>query len=147
MSLQNSKLLEFFTHIPKLEVDGSNWVIFKDHFLFAAAAASLKGHIDGSKKSPASPMLIPSGPLTEDQKVAMIEYGKLLTKWEMEENIVKQALALVIPDSLFIEVRKMEMALSMWNAVRNQREKKSQMVTIDMHRKLQSEKCNEQGDV
>ena len=27
--------------ILKLEVDGSNWVIFKDNFMFAAAAASL----------------------------------------------------------------------------------------------------------
>src|ERR1700678_1431202 len=77
----------------------------------------------------------------------MSEYSASITKWEMEENIMKQALASVIPDSLFIEGRKMETALSMWDAVRNQREKKSQMVTVDMRRKLQSEKCREQGDV
>ena len=35
----------------------------------------------------------------------------------------------------------------MWNAVKDQREKKSCMVTVDMHRRLQSEKCTEQGDV
>ena len=40
-----------------------------------------------------------------------------------------------------------ETVLSMWDAVRNQREKKSRMVTVDMRRKLQSEKCTEQGDV
>jgi hypothetical protein len=55
------------------------------------------------------------------------------TKWEIGENIVKQALASVIPDSLFIEVRRKEMAALMWDAVRDQREKKSRMVTIDMH--------------
>src|SRR5271168_1895617 len=147
MSLNNSKLLEFFAHIPKLEIDGLNWVIFKDRFLFAAAAGSLKGHIDGSGKPPVNPLPTPCVPLTEDQKAEMSEYSALLTKWEMEENIMKQALASVIPDSLFIEVRKMETALSMWDAVRNQREKKSRMVTIDMRRKLQSEKCTEQGDV
>ena len=106
-------------HIPKLEVDRSNWVIFKDHFLFATATGSLKGHIDGTGKPPVSPVPTPCEPLTEDQKQVMSEYGALLTKWEMEENIVKQALALVIPDSLFIEVRKMETALSIWDAVRN----------------------------
>ena len=147
MSSSNSKLLEFFAHIPKLEVDGSNWVIFKDHFLYTTAAGSLKGHIDGTGKPPVNPVLTPCEPLTEDQKLAMSEYSTLLTKWEMEENIVKQALASVIPDSLFIEVRRMETTLSMWDAVRNQREKKSRMVTMDMHQKLQSEKCNEQGDV
>ena len=146
MSL-NSKLLKFFVHIPKLEIDGSNWVIFKDCFFFAAATASLKGHIDGTGKPPENPMPISCGPLTEDQKTAMSEYGALLTKWEMKENIVKQALASVIPDSLFIEVRKKETAALMWDAVKDQREKKSHMVTVDMRQKLQSEKCNEHGDV
>ena len=47
MLSSNSKLLKFFIHIPKLEIDGFNWVIFKDCFLFAGAAASLKGHVDG----------------------------------------------------------------------------------------------------
>jgi hypothetical protein len=47
MASSNSKLLELFVHILKLEVNGYNWVIFKNHFLFAAATASLRGHIDG----------------------------------------------------------------------------------------------------
>src|SRR5271163_2984307 len=35
----------------------------------------------------------------------------------------------------------------MWEAVKNQREKKSRMVTVDMQRKLQAEKCPESRDV
>ncbi|KAF8811069.1 hypothetical protein BYT27DRAFT_7064489, partial [Phlegmacium glaucopus] len=98
-----------FAHIPKLEIDGSNWVIFKDRFLFAAAAASLKGHIDGTGKPPVA-VTVPAiqvgmEPLTKEQKESLIEYENSRVKWEMEENIVKQALASVIPDSLFIEVR------------------------------------------
>ena len=85
--------------------------------------------------------------MKEDQQEALKEYQLKCTKWEMEENIVKQALASIIPDSLFIEVRGKEMAALMWDAVKDQREKKSQMVTVDMHQKLQSEKCTEQGDV
>ena len=53
MLSSNSKLLEFFIHIPKLEIDGFNWVIFKDCFLFATVAASLKGHVDGMDITPA----------------------------------------------------------------------------------------------
>ena len=54
MSSSNSKLLKFFVHIHELEIDGSNWVIFKDCFLFAATAASLKGHVDGMDIAPAT---------------------------------------------------------------------------------------------
>src|SRR5271156_3501968 len=155
MSVSNSKLLEFFARIPKLESDGSNWVIFKDRFLFAAAAASLKAHIDGTGKPPVAVSVVPTEsepptelePLTAEQAQVRSEYDVALSKWEMEEAIIKQALASVIPDSLFIEVRRKETALAMWNAVRDQREKKSRMVTVDMRRKLQSEKCNKHGDV
>src|ERR1700678_1589043 len=35
----------------------------------------------------------------------------------------------------------------MWEAVKNQREKKSRMVTVDMRRRLQAEKCAEHRDV
>jgi hypothetical protein len=52
MSTTNGKLLEFFIRIPKLEVDGSNWVIFKDRFVFAAATAGLEKHIDGTGTEP-----------------------------------------------------------------------------------------------
>ena len=48
MSTVNGKLLEFFVQITKLEIDGSNWVIFKDRFAFVAAAADLEKHIDGT---------------------------------------------------------------------------------------------------
>ena len=46
MSNTNRKVLEFFAKIPRLEADQSNWVIYKDQFLYAAAAASLNQHID-----------------------------------------------------------------------------------------------------
>ena len=55
-----------------------------------------------------------------------------LSKWKSDEAIIKQAIATMIPDSLFIEVRKKETAYLMWEAVKSQREKKSHMVTVDM---------------
>jgi hypothetical protein len=127
MLSSNSKLLEFSIHIPKSEVDGSNWVIFKDRFLFAAAAASLKGHIDGTDSALVNVLFShrPREALKEGQQEALEEYMKKLTKWEMEENIVKQALVSVILDSLFIIVRRKETAALMWDAVKDQREKKS----------------------
>ena len=144
MSTANNKQLEFFARIPKLESDGSNWVIFKDRFLYAAAAASLKDHIDGTASAPVAPVGSSTKPLPED---VMAEYEAALAKWNIDEAIIRQAIASIIPDSLFLEVRKQATALAMWDAVKNQREKKSRMVTVDLRRKLQAEKCTEQGDV
>jgi len=68
MSTINGKLLEFFVRIPKLETDGSNWVIFKDRFAFAATAAALGNHIDGTGTAPILPAFTLGGPtpLTAD---------------------------------------------------------------------------------
>jgi hypothetical protein len=145
MSTINSKVLEFFAKIPKLEADGSNWVIFKDRFLYAAAAASLSSHIDGTGVAP-SPLAY-SGMLTEEERKKTEEYEANLFRWQSDEAIIKQAIASLISDSLFLEVRKKETARDMWEAVKSQREKKSRMVTVDMRRRLQAEKCAEKGDV
>src|SRR5882762_1953369 len=149
MSTVNGKLLEFFVRIPKLEVDGSNWVIFKDCFAFAAAAAGLEKHIDGTGSAPNPPVFALGGPtpLTTAQTTEIEQYEEKQSKWMMGEAVVRQAIATTIPDSLFIEVRKEVTARLMWEAVRMKREKKSRMVTVDLRRKLQAEKCSEHDDM
>ena len=149
MSTTNGKLLEFFVRIPKLETDGSNWVIFKDRFVFAAATADLEKHIDGTGTAPIPLAFTPGGPtpLTADQMAEIKLYEENQLKWMMNEAVIKQAIATTIPDSLFIEVRKEVTACLMWEAVWLKREKKSHMVTVDLCRKLQAEKCPEHGDM
>ena len=139
MSTANGKVLEFFTKIPKLEANGSNWVIFKDCFLFAVAAASLSSHIDGTGAEPTLAPGIPrSGVLLESQQEKLNKFTSNFAQWQSDEAIIRQVIASSILDSLFLEVRKKEMAMGMWEAVKEQRKKKSQMVTVDMHRKLQA---------
>ena len=104
--------------IPKLETDGSNWVIFKDHFIFAAAAADLEKHIDGMGTIPIPPAFaLGPTPLTAEQMAEVKLYEENQSKWVTNEAVIKQAIATTIPDSLFIEVRKEVMAHLMWEAV------------------------------
>ena len=126
MSNTNRKVLEFFAKIPKLEADGSNWVIYKDRFLYAAAAASLNQHIDGTG-TPPLPVSIDTGtkPLTATQQKTLDDNAAEISRWRSEEAIIRQAIASTISDSLFLEVRKKATAVGMWEAVRDQREKKS----------------------
>ena len=148
MSGTNRKVLEFFAKIPRLEADGLNWVIYKDWFTYAADAASLLNHIDGKGGLPRL-VTIPWGtePLMAAQQESLDDYAVEMSKWQSEEAIIRQAIALTISDSLFLEVRKTDTALGMWEAVKGQRKKKSWMVTVDMQCKLQAEKCPESGDV
>ena len=129
----NGKLLEFFIRIPKLEVDGSNWVIFKDRFAFAAAAAGLEKHINGTGTEPSPPAFVPGVPivLTAEQTTEQELYEGKKSMWLTGEAVIKQAIATTISDSLFIEIQKEVTARLMWEAVRMKREKKSRMVTVD----------------
>ena len=149
MLTMNRKLLKFFLHIPKPEVDGLNCVILKDHFAFAAATASLKKHIDGTGIGPCPPAFTSGGPfpLTTDQMAELELYEEKKSKWLMGEAVIKQAIATMISNSLFIEIKKEVMTCLMWEAVWMKQEKKSQMVTVDLCCKLQAEKCPEHGDV
>ena len=67
--------------------------------------------------------------------------------WKSNEAIIRQGIASTIPDSLFLEVRKEVTVVKMWEAVKEKREKKSRMVTVDLWHKLQVEKCAESGDM
>ena len=120
----NGKLLEFFVQIPKLEIDGSNWVIFKDCFAFVVAAADLEKHIDRTGTPPNPPIFTWTGPtpLTLDQITEYEEYQGKQLKWLMGEAVIKQAIATTI------EVCKEVMACLMWEAVQLKQEKKSWMV-------------------
>ena len=102
-----------------MEIDGSNGVIFKDRFAFAAAAADLEKHIDRTGTPLNLPIFIWTGPtpLTSDQITEYEEYEVKQLKWLMGEAVIKQAIATMIPDSLFIEVHKEAMACLMWEAV------------------------------
>ena len=115
----NWKLFEFFVHILKLEVDSSNWVIFKDHFTFVVAAIGLEKHIDGTR-TPPNPLAFILGwpfPLAVDQTAELELYDKKKSKWLMGEAVIKQAIATMISNSLFIEICKEITAHLMWEAV------------------------------
>jgi len=43
--------------IPKLSSDGSKWVTFKTHFLYAMGGKDIEAHFDGNDKAPPQPTL------------------------------------------------------------------------------------------
>ena len=88
--------------------------------------ASLNQHIDGTGIPPLL-VSIDTGtePLTATQQKTLDDNKAEISRWQSEEAIIRQTIASTISDSLFLEVRKKVTAVGMWEAVKDQREKKS----------------------
>ena len=144
------KLGEDLMKIPQLDVAGTNWVIYKDRFLWAIDARGYLDHIDGSTAEPADPI---SGrddenkEFTAAETTAELEWKKELKIWKQGEAIVKQQIAATIPDSLFMKIRGKGNALEIWSSLTKEFEKKSRSVAVDLRKRLQDEYCSEKADV
>ena len=106
MLTMNDKILKFFVLVLQLEVDGSNWVIFKVYFAFMAATASLEKHINATGIALIPLTFTLGGPfLFTTKQMAKLElYEENKLKWMMDETIIQQAITTTISDSLFIEI-------------------------------------------
>ncbi|KAJ7495247.1 hypothetical protein FB451DRAFT_1477843 [Mycena latifolia] len=124
-----AKLGEYFTKLPACKANGTSWVFFRDRFLFMLDAAGLGDHFDTTTTAPVAPTIVDTTAPTAD------------------EAVIKQGLALVIPDSLFLKVKGAATAKEMWEKVKEEYEKKSKMVTVDLRQKLQDERCADGVDV
>jgi hypothetical protein len=158
----STKSGEDFLRIPKLEVSGTNWVIFKDRFIWALDARGILDHIDGTGTEPAKPAdPVPASKGTEVQPSTatlttdqVAEKARLETEWKQDvkewkqgEAITKQQIASCIPDSLFMKVRAKGTAHEIWTELGKHFEKRSRMVSIDLRRRLQELRCPEKGSI
>ncbi|KIY61106.1 hypothetical protein CYLTODRAFT_363285, partial [Cylindrobasidium torrendii FP15055 ss-10] len=149
------KLSEYYSKLPHIKADGSNWPLVKERFIFATSAAGLADHLDddilglGKYKAPGTKPPAPVDPdkPTNDEVKAHQDYKKILREWETLQSVLKQGMASIVPDALFLRIKDEDTALDMWNAVQDEYQKKSRMVTVDLRRRLQDERCREGQDV
>jgi len=145
-----TKLREYFAKLPAYKANGTNWIFFQDCFFFAVDTAGLSDYFDdgptGMTSEPTEPQVADPTKPTPEEKEAFKQYPLIKCIWKSEQAIIKQGIASVIPDSLFLKVKGEKTAKEMWNKVKAEYEKKSKMVTVYMQRKMQDEKCPE-GDV
>jgi hypothetical protein len=103
-----AKLGEYFAKLPACKADGTNWVFFRGQFLFALDAAGLGDHFEdnpvGTTELVALTIVDTVVP-TPMEVMATNNYLVCHQFWKSEQAIIKQGLALVIPDSLFLKVK------------------------------------------
>ncbi|TBU36050.1 hypothetical protein BD309DRAFT_825181, partial [Dichomitus squalens] len=126
--MSSVKLGDDYVRVPKLDVGGSNWVLYKERLTWAADAKGLVGHLDGTSIEPVAPPS-PAGTSTT-APVGGTATG--LATWKKGEAIVKQLIASTIPDSLFMKVRAKGTARAIWQALASEFEKRSRMVSLDL---------------
>src|SRR6266545_119648 len=148
MSSKFSKLGDDLMRVPKLEVSGTNWVVYKDRFLWSIDARGLLEHVDGSEKEPVCPVkprmvpkkdadgndtceMILATPTADEERLTR-DWKADLKDWKQGEAVVKQQIAATIPDSLFMKIRDKGMALEIWVALQNDFQNKSRMVAVDL---------------
>ena len=58
MTTFTSKLGNDFLRVPKLALDGKNWVIYKNRLKLSVQARGFEGHLDGTTTKPTEPTVI-----------------------------------------------------------------------------------------
>ena len=81
-----TKLGDDFLRVPRLDVAGINWVVYKDRFLWSVDARGLLDHLEGTEKEPTDPIdaaaRVAGKPLNKAQTLAEAEWKKAVKEWK-----------------------------------------------------------------
>ena len=149
MTSFTTKLGDDFLRVPKLSSDGRNWVIYRDRLQLSVQARGLDGHLDGTITRPTDPPTRnqPFESLTEDEQKVITTYKSDLREWIQKEAIVSQQIASTIPDSLYLKFKGKDTVKEAWDSLKSDFEKRSRMFMIDLRRRLQDERCEDNGNI
>ncbi len=121
-------------NVPKLLVDGSNWVIYRDQMIWAMGSRILSDHLTNIT-------------MPQTYLPGVINGVPLANQWAIGEATVKQAIAASVPDSIFNRIKGSTHAKDAWDALRALFEGQTQMIVVDLRRQLQTLKCGEEDNV
>src|SRR6267154_1641685 len=144
-----TKLGDEFLKVPKLDASGKDWPLWKGRLELSLAARGLLGYLSGKTPMLANPAAgKPSGwsPATADEVKAMKEYEKELTEWVEKDAVVRQQIAVVIPNTLFVKLLSKSTAKEYYDTLKAQFEQRSLVVSIELRHQLGELKLKNGGD-
>src|SRR5882762_3413480 len=120
-STSNTPSDTLLSSMPKLDLTGSNWLIFSIHFEDALAVRDHWEHFDGKTPKPT-----PAGttPTTDEQKE--------IDAWDKEERIASYMLSQKLPDSAIMCIRKLTTVVEKWKAVKDEFSMKGLFARMEM---------------
>ena len=126
------KLSDDFFKVPKLLPDLSNWIEYRDRLQWALDAHGLLPHLKGTvvvPKTVASAASTSTSASTQAPDAAELLLEK---EYRTGQALVKQAIAAMVPASIFSKVKGKEIASDVWNALVILGQERSKMVAIDL---------------
>jgi len=85
--------------------------------------------------------------LTAEEERKLEQWKEKLRVWKLGEAVVKQQIAVTIPDSLFMKIGMKGTAYEIWEALMKDFQNKSRMVSVDLKRRLHQLRCTDKGDI
>ena len=140
-------------NVPQLAEDGTNWITYKERILTVIGARGLMRYVDGRAVKPVpyavdattGKTMKPDG--KEATETEIEELDKKLDEFFMKDSLVKQHIFSTITDRLLLRVQRLDRASKIWEEIRTVHEGKSDLVQIDLRRRLHETRCEEGGDV
>ncbi|KAG1881275.1 hypothetical protein F4604DRAFT_1922286 [Suillus subluteus] len=144
----NIKHGDEFWKVPKLDASGKDWPLWKGRLELSLLGRGLSGHLTGLGKpiNPAAGHAAGWSPTTTTEIAEMQAYETAIIKWDKKDVIVRQQIAVLVPDSLFIQLLSLTSTKDFYDTLKNQFENRSLAVTVELHRQLGELKLKEGGD-
>ena len=157
------------SNVPKLDVSGTNFAIFKVRFTRAVKSKGVWGHLDGSTPRPTpavatgaapAPVAVaaqpPAAAAAGQQPAPAAAPAATATatpgdsdeeKWDKNEAIALDLLTQRIPDSTVIRTSRLNTAAEMWTEIVREYTEKGAYAQTDLRTRFLEMKCPERGDV
>lgn len=117
--------------ITKLNADGSNWVMYHNQMLWAISSCVLSKHLT-------------SDTVTQTYTtIGNIGNVMLVMQWNNDQAMVKQMIAISVPDTVFNCIKTGATAKDVWEVLKKLYEGHTMIVMIDLGRWLQTIHCSE----
>ena len=121
--------------IPRLLPNGTNWVIYCDHFLWAMENNLLDVHLQ-NENAP-----------SEYADAGTINGLDTATRWKKGEGGVKQLIAVTILDTIFSRLKGSTHAKDVWESLKKYFEERTKMTVVDLARRFRNKKCGEKENI
>ncbi|KAG2344882.1 hypothetical protein BDR05DRAFT_881651 [Suillus weaverae] len=130
-----TKLGDEFLKVLKLDASGKDWPLWKGRLELSLSARGLMGHLTRTVSKPMNPAdgkstgWLPSSP---DEIKAVQTYEKELAEWLEKDDVVKQQIAVMLPDSLFVKLLSKPTAKDYYDTLKAQFEQWSLVVSVEL---------------
>src|SRR5882762_1428718 len=140
-------------NIPKLADDGTNWITYKERLLTTISARGLMRYVEGRAVKLEPFKLDPKGKklLKEDTTEATEAEWEAredkIDEWYQKDSLAKQHIFSTIMNRLLLRIKKLGDASKIWAEICKIHEGKTELVQVDLRRRLQDTRCEEGNDV